>query len=249
MKFYIIAGERSGDLHGSNLIKALLQLNPQSAFRGFGGDEMQKMGAHLVMHYNQLAFMGFQAVINFFKISRYMKTCKADILAYQPDALILIDYGGFNRKMATFGKMNNIKVFYYIPPKVWAWRQSRAWQLKKNVDHMFVILPFEKEFYKKYDFGILGERDDRGGAGGKMQGERAGGRPAGDEAERVTVEGQHPLDPAGDEGEGAEDEGGGHRAKSCTLSGGSNRRGVQCAEVRSPGLSSGWKSALLAAFM
>jgi lipid-A-disaccharide synthase len=154
VKFYIIAGERSGDLHGSNLIKALLKLNPQLSFRGFGGDEMQKVGTHLVMHYNQLAFMGFQAVINFLKISRYMKDCKTDILTYQPDALILIDYGGFNRKMATFGRTNGIKVFYYIPPKVWAWRQARAWQLKKNVDHMFVILPFEKEFYKKYDFEV-----------------------------------------------------------------------------------------------
>ncbi len=154
MKFYIIAGERSGDLHGSNLVKAMLRLNPTATFRGFGGDEMQKAGVYLVMHYNQLAFMGFQAVINFLKIARYMKECKTDILEFKPDALILIDYGGFNRKMATFGKINGIKVLYYIPPKVWAWRQARAWQLKKNVDRMFVILPFEKEFYKKYDLEV-----------------------------------------------------------------------------------------------
>jgi lipid-A-disaccharide synthase len=154
MKLYIIAGERSGDLHGSNLVKAMLRLNPNLSFRGFGGDEMQKSGVHLVMHYNQLAFMGFQAVVNFLKIAKYMKDCKADILAYKPDALILIDYGGFNRQMATFGKTNGIKVLYYIPPKVWAWRQGRAWQLKKDVDRMFVILPFEKEFYKKYDFEV-----------------------------------------------------------------------------------------------
>jgi lipid-A-disaccharide synthase len=154
MKYYIIAGERSGDLHGSNLVKAMLRLDPNVTFRGFGGDEMQKSGVHLVMHYNQLAFMGFQAVINFLKIAKYMKDCKADILDYKPDALILIDYGGFNRQMATFGKTNGIKVLYYIPPKVWAWRQGRAWQLKKNVDRMFVILPFEKEFYKKYDFDV-----------------------------------------------------------------------------------------------
>jgi lipid-A-disaccharide synthase len=145
MKYYLIAGERSGDLHGSNLVKAMLRLDPNSSFRGFGGDEMQKVGVHLVMHYNQLAFMGFQAVINFFKIAKYMKYCKADIQQYQPDALILIDYGGFNRRMATFGKEKGFTVFYYIPPKVWAWRQGRAWQLKKDVDRMFVILPFEKE--------------------------------------------------------------------------------------------------------
>jgi lipid-A-disaccharide synthase len=154
MKYYIIAGERSGDLHGSNLVKAMLRLDPSATFRGFGGDEMQKAGVHLVMHYNQLAFMGFQAVINFLKIAKYMKDCKADILEFKPDALILIDYGGFNRQMATFGKKNDIKVLYYIPPKVWAWRQGRAWQLKENVDRMFVILPFEKEFYKKYDFNV-----------------------------------------------------------------------------------------------
>ena len=154
MKFYIIAGERSGDLHGSNLVKSILKKNPEATFRGFGGDEMQATGVHLVMHYNQLAFMGFEAVINFFKIARYMKDCKKDILSYQPNALILIDYGGFNRQMAKFGKINGIKVFYYIPPKVWAWRQARAWQLKKYVDHMFVILPFEKEFFIKYDFEV-----------------------------------------------------------------------------------------------
>lgn len=115
---------------------------------------MKQAGVELVMHYDQLAFMGFEAVINFFKIAKYMSDCKTDVLAYKPDALILIDYGGFNRQMAAFGKKNGIKVFYYIPPKVWAWRQARAWQLKKNVDHMFVILPFEKEFFKKYNFEV-----------------------------------------------------------------------------------------------
>jgi lipid-A-disaccharide synthase len=154
MKYYIIAGERSGDLHGSNLVKAMLRLDPSSSFRGFGGDEMQKAGVHLMMHYNQLAFMGFQAVTNFFKIAKYMKDCKADIQQYQPNALILIDYGGFNRRIATFEKEKGFTVFYYIPPKVWAWRQGRAWQLKKDVDRMFVILPFEKEFYKKYDLEV-----------------------------------------------------------------------------------------------
>jgi len=154
LKFYIIAGERSGDLHGGNLVKAMLRKSPSLSFRGFGGDEMKQAGVELVMHYDQLAFMGFEAVINFFKIAKYMSDCKTDVLAYHPDALILIDYGGFNRQMAAFGKKNGIKVFYYIPPKVWAWRQARAWQLKKNVDHMFVILPFEKEFFKKYNFEV-----------------------------------------------------------------------------------------------
>jgi lipid-A-disaccharide synthase len=153
-KYYIIVGERSGDLHGSNLVKAMLRLQPNASFRGFGGDEMQRAGVDLVMHYDQLAFMGFVAVINFFKIARYMSNCKKDVLANRPDALILIDYGGFNRRMATFGKSNGIKVIYYIPPKVWAWRQGRAWQLKRDVDKMFVILPFEKEFFKKYDFEV-----------------------------------------------------------------------------------------------
>ncbi len=150
MKYYIIAGERSGDLHGSNLVKAISRLDSKSEFRGFGGDEMNKAGVQLIKHYDQLAFMGFEAVINFYKIARYMRECKTDILAYHPDALILIDYGGFNRRIATFGRKSGIKVFYYITPKVWAWRQNRAWQLKKDVDRLFVILPFEKEFFKKY---------------------------------------------------------------------------------------------------
>jgi lipid-A-disaccharide synthase len=154
LKYYIIAGERSGDLHGSNLVKSLSRLQPSAVFRGFGGDEMQRAGVELVMHYDQLAFMGFEAVLNFYKIARYMADCKKDILQYKPAALILIDYGGFNRRIASFGKANGIKVHYYIPPKVWAWRQNRAWQLKKSVDHMYVILPFEKDFFKQYNFDV-----------------------------------------------------------------------------------------------
>ena len=137
-------------MHGSNLVKSISRLDIKSEFRGFGGDEMSKAGVQLIKHYDQLAFMGFEAIINFYKIARYMRECKEDILAYQPDVLILIDYGGFNRRMAKFGRKSGIKVFYYIPPKVWAWRQNRAWQLKKDVDRLFVILPFEKEFFKKY---------------------------------------------------------------------------------------------------
>ncbi|MFM8914279.1 MAG: lipid-A-disaccharide synthase, partial [Flammeovirgaceae bacterium] len=154
MRYYIIAGERSGDLHGSNLVKELKKLDAAASFRGLGGEEMERNGVSLLFHYEQLAFMGFLAVINLFKIAGYMKRCRADVLQYKPDALILIDYGGFNRQMAKFGKRNNIKVMYYIPPKVWAWRQARAWSLKKNVDQLYVILPFEKDFYKRYGMEV-----------------------------------------------------------------------------------------------
>jgi len=150
LKLYIIAGERSGDLHGSNLVKALKAANPSLAIRGFGGDEMKQAGVDIFVHYEQLAFMGFVALItNAFKILKYIRLCKNDILQFKPDAIVLIDYGGFNRRIAEFGKNNNIKVFYYIPPKVWAWYQSRAFELKRNVDRLFVILPFEKKFFKE----------------------------------------------------------------------------------------------------
>ena len=154
MRYYIIAGERSGDLHGSNLVKELIKRDTEATFRGFGGEEMQGAGVNLFVHYSNLAFMGFQAVINFSKIAGYITSCKEDILQFNPDVVILIDYGGFNRRIAKFGKESGIKVFYYISPKVWAWRQDRAWSLKATVDKMFVILPFEKEFYKKYDFEV-----------------------------------------------------------------------------------------------
>ena len=154
MRYYIIAGERSGDLHGSNLVKELIKRDTKATFRGFGGEEMQGAGVNLFVHYSNLAFMGFQAVINFSKIAGYITSCKEDILQFNPDVVILIDYGGFNRRIAKFGKESGLKVFYYISPKVWAWRQDRAWSLKATVDKMFVILPFEKEFYKKYDFEV-----------------------------------------------------------------------------------------------
>lgn len=149
MKLYIIAGERSGDLHGSNLTKALVARDPSLSFRGFGGDEMKKAGVDIFVHYEQLAFMGFVALItNVFKIFKFIRLCKKDIENFKPDAIVLIDYGGFNRRMAKFGKKKGIKVFYYITPKVWAWYQSRAFELQRNVDRMFVILPFEKKFFK-----------------------------------------------------------------------------------------------------
>ena len=155
MKYYIIAGERSGDLHGSNLIKEIKKLDHQASFRGFGGDYMKAEGFDLVVHYEEMAFMGFTALVtNAFTIAQKIKQCKKDIAVYQPGVIILIDYGGFNRRIAKFGKENGIKVFYYIVPKVWAWYTSRAWELKRNVDRMFVILPFEKEFFKKYGMDV-----------------------------------------------------------------------------------------------
>ncbi|MEK6780262.1 MAG: lipid-A-disaccharide synthase [Bacteroidota bacterium] len=155
MRYYIIAGERSGDLHGSNLIKALRKNDPKAILRGFGGDNMKDAGMELVVHYSQLAFMGFVAVIaNLTKISRLLKVCKKDFLEFKPDVIILIDYAGFNMRIAKFAKANGFKVYYYISPKVWAWNTGRAWKLKANVDRMFCILPFEKDFYKEFDWDI-----------------------------------------------------------------------------------------------
>jgi len=155
MRYYIIAGERSGDLHGSNLIKALRTLDREAVVRGFGGSSMREAGAELAVHYDELAFMGFITLIaNYGTIRRMLKFCKEDILAFKPDVVILIDYGGFNRRIAKFTKPRGIRTFYYIPPKVWAWYQSRAKELKANVERMFVILPFEKEFFKKYNFDV-----------------------------------------------------------------------------------------------
>lgn len=155
MKFYLIAGERSGDLHGSNLIKKLKQRQPDAEFRGFGGDYMREAGMHEVVHYRELAFMGFAEVIaNLQTISKKINQCKKDILNYQPDVIILIDYAGFNMRIARFARSKGIKVYWYISPKVWAWNQSRAVKLKANVDRMFVILPFEKDFFRKFDWNV-----------------------------------------------------------------------------------------------
>jgi lipid-A-disaccharide synthase len=155
MKFYLIAGEKSGDLHGSNLIKALKRLSPGSIFRGFGGDEMKKAGMDVQVHYREMAFMGIvQALLNIRKISRWLSFCKNDIVQFKPDVIILIDYGGFNMRVAKFAKPMAFKVFYYISPKVWAWNVGRAWKLKATVDRMFCILPFEKDFFKKFDWDV-----------------------------------------------------------------------------------------------
>ncbi|MBL7847558.1 MAG: lipid-A-disaccharide synthase [Cyclobacteriaceae bacterium] len=155
MRYYIIAGERSGDLHGGNLIKALRQQDTQAVIRGFGGDRMREEGAELAVHYEELAFMGFVTLLaNYGTIRRMLKFCKEDILAFKPDVVILIDYGGFNRRIAKFAKPRGLRTFYYIPPKVWAWYQSRAKELKGTIDRIFVILPFEKEFYKRYGMEV-----------------------------------------------------------------------------------------------
>jgi len=155
VKYYIIAGERSGDLHGGNLVRSLAKLDSSATFRGFGGEEMQSAGVMISVHYRDLAFMGFISIVSsLLKIYRFFLFCKKDILDFNPDAIILIDYGGFNLRVAKFAKQHGIPVLYYIPPKVWAWYQSRAWGLKANVDRMFVILPFEKDFYKKYDLHV-----------------------------------------------------------------------------------------------
>lgn len=155
MKYFLIAGERSGDLHGSNLIKALRQKDTEGIFHGLGGDYMEQAGMELLVHYREMAFMGFLEVVkNLPSILGYMKECKAAIREFKPDALILIDYAGFNLRIARWAKKEGIKVFYYISPKVWAWNQKRALNIKANVDHMFVIMPFEQEFYARYDYKV-----------------------------------------------------------------------------------------------
>ncbi len=155
MKYYLIAGERSGDLHGSNLIKALRQQDSDAHIRCWGGDAMAAAGGELVVHYRDTAFMGFWEVFkNLRTIRRFLKQCQQDILAYQPDALVLIDYPGFNLRIAKFAQQHGLRVFYYISPKIWAWNQSRAKKIKATVDHMYVILPFEEAFYRQYDYEV-----------------------------------------------------------------------------------------------
>jgi lipid-A-disaccharide synthase len=152
---YVIAGEASGDLHGSNLIKALKQEESSIEFRCWGGDKMKEEGATVVKHIRDLAFMGFiEVVSNLRTIMKNIRFCKEDILTFKPDVLVLIDYPGFNLRIAEWAKENGIKVVYYISPQVWAWKQSRVHKIKKCVDKMFVILPFEKEFYARFDYSV-----------------------------------------------------------------------------------------------
>ena len=155
MKYYLVAGEASGDLHGANLMKALKIEDQDADFRYFGGDKMEAEGGKLVKHYAEMAFMGFtEVVMNLRTILRNMKACKADILAYQPDTLVLIDFPGFNLKIAEFAKKKGIKVCYYISPKIWAWNQKRVLKIKRDIDQMYCILPFEVDFYKKWGMDV-----------------------------------------------------------------------------------------------
>jgi len=155
MKYYLIAGEASGDLHGSNLMKTLKTVDPAPKFRFYGGDLMQAQGGVLVKHYADMAFMGFlEVAMNLRTILKNLKKCKADILTHRPDVLILIDFPGFNLKTAKFAKEQGIKVYYYISPKVWAWNQKRVLKIKRDVDQMFCILPFEVDFYHKWGMEV-----------------------------------------------------------------------------------------------
>jgi lipid-A-disaccharide synthase len=149
MKYYIIAGEASGDLHGSNLIKEIKHLDPAASIRAWGGDLMKDAGASLVKHYRDLAFMGFLEVIkNLPTILQNIKFCKQDIEAWQPDVLVLIDYPGFNLRIADWAKKHGCKVVYFIAPQVWAWKENRVKKMKLCIDKMFCILPFEKDYFK-----------------------------------------------------------------------------------------------------
>lgn len=155
MKYYIIAGEASGDLHASNLMRELKLNDPEAQFRFWGGDLMQARGGDLVKHYRDLAFMGFTEVIaNLPTILNNLKFCKNDIVEFSPDAIILVDYPGFNLRIARFAFEKKIRVFYYISPQIWAWKKSRVKKIRKYVERMFVILPFEKDFYKKYNVDV-----------------------------------------------------------------------------------------------
>lgn len=157
MKYYLIAGERSGDLHASHLMSEILKLDSDAQFRYFGGDYMQNVGGTLVTHYREMAYMGFlEVLINIDKVWKNINRCQKDILDYNPDTIILVDYSGFNLRIAKFlrKKASHIKIQYYISPKIWAWNTGRANKIKKLVDKMYCILPFEKDFYKQFNFEV-----------------------------------------------------------------------------------------------
>lgn len=154
-KIYIISGERSGDLHASNLIQAINAQDSSIKFRGMGGDYSKKAGVDLAVDYSDVALMGFlEVVLGFRKVLKFLNLVKKDLLAFRPDALILVDYGGFNMKIAAFAKENGIPVHYYIPPKVWAWNQKRALKLKEITNQIYSILPFEQEFFAKFGMKV-----------------------------------------------------------------------------------------------
>lgn len=155
MKYYVIAGEPSGDLHASNLIRELKMADASAKFRAWGGDLMQAQGAEIVKHYKELAFMGFiEVVANLRTIFKNIAFCKEDILKHKPDALILVDYPGFNLRIAKWAKQQGIRVFYYISPTVWAWHESRVNTVRDNIERMYAILPFEKDFYAKHGIEV-----------------------------------------------------------------------------------------------
>jgi len=156
MKYYIIAGEASGDLHAANLIREIKKTDPSAEIRCWGGDLMEEAGATLAKHYRDLAFMGFlEVLLNISTILKNISFCKKDILEFNPDTLVFIDYPGFNMRIAKWAKKANYKTHYYISPQIWAWKENRIKAIKRDVDHMHVILPFEKEFYeKKHNFPV-----------------------------------------------------------------------------------------------
>ncbi len=155
MKYYLIAGERSGDLHGSHLIKELQLQDPKAEIRCWGGDLMEQAGGKLVVHYRDLSFMGFWEVFtNLLTIKKYLDYCKKDLLEYRPDVVVLIDYPGFNLRIAEFAHKSKLKVCYFISPKLWAWNRKRAAKIKRHVDRMYAILPFEKQFYQQYQYHV-----------------------------------------------------------------------------------------------
>jgi lipid-A-disaccharide synthase len=155
MKYYIIAGEASGDLHASNLVAEIKKKDKKAEFRGCGGDLMKAQGVDLLKHYRTMAYMGFvEVAVNLRKVLGNIALCKKDILDYQPDIVILVDYPGFNLRIADFAHENGFKVVYYISPQIWAWKRRRVHKIKRSVDKMLVILPFEEEFYKRYGVDV-----------------------------------------------------------------------------------------------
>lgn len=154
-KFFIISGEASGDLHAANLVHEMKRIQPKYEFQGWGGDRLQNEGVIIKKHIRELAFMGFlEVVMNLKTILKNFKICKKEILDFEPDILILVDYPGFNLRIAEWAKQHNIRVFYYISPQIWAWKKNRVFKIKKSVERMYCILPFEKDFYKHYEIDV-----------------------------------------------------------------------------------------------
>ncbi len=155
MRYFLVAGEASGDLHASNLMAQIKEHDSDADFMFFGGDLMQAQGGVMLKHYREMAYMGlFEVIANIGKVKANFKLCKQKLLEYNPDAFILVDYPGFNLRMAEFAHEHHIKTFYYISPKIWAWKKKRAYKVKKFIDKMFVIFPFEVEFYKQFDYKV-----------------------------------------------------------------------------------------------